>query len=252
MKLMRNRVRRGVTLTELLVVIAIISLLSTIAVPVYVTRLQQARVATARAELRNIAEALQQCAVVHGYIVPINVLDNVTNGTGSRDDFQPTVVQNARLIDIYQPIVNQVGSQPQISSSSPRVRKMVTYWQGPFLQPTRVYNPNVTTGNPGALTSNELAQDYVLDPWGRPYLLYTEEGRVGTYSPTDPDIATFPTTVMDNLITSNEPGRFDRFAVLSTGPDGLSTGLSGSGVTDDDLFYEFSANVLNETAYQVF
>lgn len=264
MKRFYPKARRAVTLTELLVVLVIISILATLAVPVYVNKVAQARVATARSEVRQIADATTHVALVHGFVVPIHILDNVPydqNISTPRDDIRSTAAATAGafLIEASAPTSGQTGSQPQLGdfSSNLKVRQLVEGWQGPFLQPTRVYLPPGAPSNPGAQTDDEMARDYPLDPWGRPYFMYSPVGVLGDVAPPAsagsvlPD--TLSTTFNNGRITTVEAGRFDRYAVLSLGPNGYSDGLSSTlagGLPLDDIFYQFNPTI--ETSYTGF
>lgn len=261
MNKLSRKTNRGVTLNELLVVLAIISLLSTIAVPVYISQIQRARIVTAQSEVRTIAEAEQQVAILHGFFVPIHVLDNVPdpandepNTVGTRDDFRDMSTGTRYLIDVYQRLVDQNGSQVRITDTNNiRVQRMIDTWQGPFLNPKRVRYVGENFTTPG---SGNPTEDLVVDPWGNPYRFYTEFGITGGANP--------PTTVSNEVLTlsmdslelnvlGSESGRFDRYAIVSYGPDGV-TGYSGG--TDlaqgDDIYYEFSGLSGNETFYQGF
>ncbi|MDX2176037.1 MAG: type II secretion system protein [Candidatus Sumerlaeia bacterium] len=255
--------RRAVTLTEVLVVLVIISLLATIAVPTYVQKLQLARVAIARQEQREIVQALNSAAALHGYVVPLRVLDNVpSRGSASpEDDFVDGTVTGSFLIDPFQSVDAQLGNQATISDTgNARVANLVNFWAGPYLQPQRVFNPNSSSNNPGSLTRQELARDYILDPWNRPYLLYSPLGLVGNYTPPSSasgaiDPTTYPIDTDNGVLRTVEGARFDRWAVLSLGPNGYSDGVTSTlaGTTpEDDIFYEFSISIENETAYSRF
>src|SRR5262245_24954443 len=75
--------QRGVTLTELLVVLVIISILSTIAVPVYINHAERGRIATAQSEVKTIAEAEDACGSFHSFYVPLQVLDDISGQAGN-------------------------------------------------------------------------------------------------------------------------------------------------------------------------
>lgn len=256
MKTLRKSNRRATTLIELLVVLAIISLLATIAVPVYLSQLQRAKYAIARAEVRNIAEAQQQVAIIHGFYVPIHILNNIPNRTNnlggassSRDDFNNHGdLANVFVIDATIPLSDQTGAQQlALSSSDARVERMRNEWQGPFLNPQRVrrVGEDLAANNTGI-----FHLDFVVDPWGTPYRLYTDLGETGGSLPTGID--TQITITDDNLqvsSASSEADRFDRFAIVSFGPDGRSNGVGNQG---DDIFYTFVGVTGNETRYSGF
>lgn len=254
------RNNRAVTLTELLVVLAIIALLATIAVPVYINQMQRARIAAAQLETRQIAEAMQMAAVTHGFLVPIHILDNVPNrdssgnggASGSYDNFDNiTNATNINVIDIARSLGAQDGSnQLNLASSDARVERMIETWQGPFLNPKRVRyeDEDLATNNPGILT-----RDLVVDPWGNPYRVYTDFGLASSQNvPTQTNQQI--SVNMDNLlINTNEASRFDRFAIVSYGPDGL-TGFANDNPLEqgDDIYYTFSINPGNESKYQFY
>lgn len=256
MKTLRKSNRRATTLIELLVVLAIISLLATIAVPVYLSQLQRAKYSIARAEVRNIAEAQQQVAIIHGFYVPIHILNNIPNRTdnlggaaSSRDDFNNhDDLANVFVIDATIPIGDQTGAQQlSLASSDSRVERMIAEWQGPFLNPQRIrrVDEDLANNNPGT-----FHLDFVVDPWGTPYRFYTDLGETGGALPTGIDDQI--TITDDNLqvsSASSEADRFDRYAIVSFGPDGESAGVALLG---DDISYTFVGVTGNETRYSGF
>lgn len=257
MKSKTMRKLRAVTLTELLVVLVIISLLATIAVPVYINQIQRARVSVAQSEVRQIAEAQQHVAITHGFYVPIHILNNVPNlptgqtTVGFRDDFDAPMVLGQRfVVDATLPVLDQdIASQSSLASTNQRVTRMINEWQGPFLQPKRVRFANETT-TPG---SGDRTWDIVVDPWGNAYRMYSERGRFGS-STANPSSNEQIIEGLDDLrITTFEQGRFDRLSVVSYGPDGETGWLGGTSVIQgDDIFYAFSGVAFSETSYQNF
>lgn len=246
-----NRTRRAVTLTELLVVLAIISLLATLAVPVYVQQTERARKAIARSEVRAIAEAQQQVAALHGFFIPINMLDNIaddTTDTAIRDDFD----NHPNLADMGVIDVNQRAETQRLNgqldfadrASDLRIENMIDYWEGPFLNPVRVterFNPNNN-----ALTQDETSYDIVLDPWGRPYQIYAPTGICSDFATPlnlndfDPSLQADRIDVDQALLTTTDD-RFDRYAIVSFGNDGRADTSVGSPVPDD-IVYMFGAD----------
>ena len=257
--------RRAVTLTELLVVLAIIALLATIAVPVYIQQLQRAKIAVAQVEVREIAEAMQHAAITHGFLVPIHVLNNIPDSSGNtsaalgtpaanRDDFNNLTQNDVFLVDISIPLVNQRGtSQLRLDSDNAKVRRMVTNWQGPFLNPKRIRYGGEDPSNPAA--GVRLWEDFVVDPWGNPYRVYSPFGLTGTDTRT-PVQANFQVTrgMVDMAMTVGAPesARFDRFAIVSYGPDGDTGYTNNPAFQGDDIYYAFAVGVLNESFYDLF
>lgn len=259
------KTRRAVTLTELLVVLAIISLLATIAVPVYIQQLQRAKVAVAQVEVREIAEAMQHVAITHGFLVPIHVLNNIPNTSGTtaaalgtpaanRDDFNNLTLNDNFIIDVTRPLVDQRGSaQLRLDSDNARVRRMITNWQGPFLNPKRIRYGGENVNNPTAFV--RLWEDFVVDPWGNPYRVYSPFGVTGS-DQTTPANAGFVINrgMVDLAMTTGarDAGRFDRFAIVSYGPDGDTGYFGNPAFQGDDIYYKFSVGILNESFFDVF
>lgn len=256
MRIPQKNPRRAVTLIELLVVLAIISLLATIAVPVYLNQMQRARYAVARAEVRNIAEAQQQVAIIHGFYVPIHILNNIPNRTDSlggtasaRDDFDNhDDLGNVFVIDATVSVGEQSGAgQLSLASNENRVSLMRETWQGPFLNPQRVRRVG---SDPATNTQGIFHLDFVVDPWGTPYRFYTDLGETGGALPSGTESQIVITD--DDLTLStgaSETDRFDRFAIVSFGPDGQSDFTGDPLDQGNDVFYTFAGVSGNETRF---
>lgn len=253
------RHKRAVTLVELLVVLAILSLLATLAVPVYVNKSEQARRTTARFEVREIATAQEQVALTHGYYVPIHVLDNVAgtvSTTQDRDDFGNDIQASNKyfidpFIDLETQDADQTSMQDALNGSPAKAVAMVDNWAGPFLNPVRV-------ATDGTRDQADMTSDIVLDPWGRPYLFYSPVGILSNFSSID-DFgvnafdSTNPSARIDydngRIQVDAEGSReFDRYAIVSYGADGQFDFATGSGDLVDDILYEFGF-ALNESAF---
>lgn len=259
MKPLWKTTRRAVTLTELLVVLAIISLLATIAVPVYVQKTEQARRATARFEVRAIAEAQESVALTHGFYVPIHILDNLPNDADDddvRDDFDNHTEDNqVYVIDPYTDLFTQEGNQitlnQGLSGANTRVANMIQFWSGPFLNPNRVATDNTRT-------DQNVTLDTVLDPWGRPYLFYSPIGIIANQDYDDlTDFSSTPAGVTRILYDNGElqdqsngtADLFDRYAIISYGANGVRDRTnSGDPANSDDVYYTFGFTP-NESAY---
>jgi prepilin-type N-terminal cleavage/methylation domain-containing protein len=254
---------RGVTLTELLVVLAIISLLATILLPVYVNKMQQARIATAKQEVREIAEAEEACASIHGFYVPFQVLDDLNPGalvaTGARTppDILSNSVQTAGgifLIDPNTDLLAQLANQRVMTASDlqrqavPRVETMYQNWSGPFLKFQRYFRPNINTNTDPSNTN--VRDDYPLDPWGQPYRFFWPLGLIGTGAE---NLSAWSDGNFNGSLRNTGQTFYDRFAVVSLGPDGLSEGIGGGGrqQRQDDIAYIFGG-LFNESSFRAF
>jgi prepilin-type N-terminal cleavage/methylation domain-containing protein len=234
----------GVTLTELLVVLVIVSILATIAVPVYINKAENARIAVAQYECRQIADAEEACAAHHGFYVPLQLLNDMPALTGTRSeadsiDREPSAIF---VIDPTRSFDHLNMNQPFLSTTSidARVVNMIQNWQGPFLNPQRVYKGVSGSGDPINLTGDVNRQDYPLDPWGQPYRFYAPEpfGLIGS-SAMNLDPLNWQTTAFsDGLVTNADSNRgYEKFAIVSYGPNGIPNTASSSDRTDDIAYF---------------
>jgi len=269
------------TLTELLAVLLILSLLATIAVPVYTARQEDARIRVAQAETREIGMAEEQVGVIHGFYVPLQVLDDTPVSQNGVNTLPPTGIINEQIdrdatfgptlyvIPISIPS-NVIMTRPQaqldwgvngppagtLAFGASRVSDMVLHWEGPFLtfhrywyDPDAGYNP----GDQQYYTSGDQFRDYPLDPWGNPYRFYSPQGIIGSvddeiFNPLDAQ-----RQWSDGLLTDDDTDeqRFTRYAVVSYGRDGISDGqaiTAGPTAYHDDIYYEFGTDGLNQNA----
>jgi prepilin-type N-terminal cleavage/methylation domain-containing protein len=255
MKRFAIRKNTGVTLTELLVVLAIIGLLATIAVPVYVNRAEQAKVKIAWEETRAIGQAEEAIAVVHGFYVPLQLLDDIPETSDSaNDDSINNEPGSIYLIDAGVNAGIQQGSQWQLTNTDEnrQVANLVYFWQGPFLNPTRVYYDPDTYDNPWdpTMSTSDRRRDYPLDPWGQPYRMYSEVGIVGSGALNDDN---YNSDSFSNGSLTSSDDRFDRYAIVSWGPDAMrdSDPSRSPTKTDDDIVHYFGA-VIAETTYAAY
>ena len=264
-----KRGQRAVTLTELLVVLAVIGLLATIAVPAYLNHAEVAKLQVARQEAKELANAQMACYLMHGFFVPLQVLDDIfipidDRVAGDRfDDIWNTerMFTNLYLIDPnVDPRRQLTVGQLQLSQFArgsalfdKRVSDLYYGWGGPFIEVKRVYTgrdfkPNI----PQALLDDERARDWPMDPWGNPYRLYSPIGIVGSNAFTQMDEAGYASaldnyTFGDGRITERGYYRLGRYAIVSYGPDGLEgdgsrTGLAAvQSMENDDIIHEFSS-----------
>jgi len=230
-----------VTLTELLLVLVIVSLLSTLAVPTVVRRQRNARISTARVDARNIAQAQETVGMLYSFYVPIQLLDNVpVTSDIEADDIGNELTQS--LISLNEPVSGQIQRTIAQNSTNGLVSLLFNDWEGPFIHYQRVFH---LTNNRIDITTITL--DHPLDPWQNPYLFYGPDGVVGSGagSLATSDVAPLTTdyngTNFSNGVLTNLDDRFDRFAIVSLGPDGIrnSTILDANKPFGDDIIYFF-------------
>lgn len=251
----------GVTLTELLVVLAIVGLLATISVPAVLSRSTQAKFAAARAECKSIAQGEEACAMLHGFYVPIQILDNLPHFDAQNPSRDDTITNESfSTVLIYADISSRDQTfsnpaQPSINDTQrPRVAKLLQEWGGPFVnfQKTYLSGSNPSSNIPPPPSPNLVRQDYPLDPWGNPYRLYSPQGITGSSAGTGNTPVTESDMAQPNFSDgrlSNIDDRFDRYAIVSFGPNGTSDGTQitfGSGsiaepTYGDDIIYFFGA-----------
>lgn len=252
---------RGLTLTELLVVMLIIGLLATIAIPVYTRRVEDARIRVAMAECREIAHAEEQCAIIHGFYVPFQVLDDLPPppfGVSAPTDSEVIINDNLSLflIDPFSRASDQINGNPtqkQLqnfqTTVNAQVQNMVKNWNGPFMNFQRFYygpNGNNPPGSTAYFTGGYFYRDYPLDPWGNPYRFYSAEGIIGTAA-LDWDPSSSSDSFSDGRLTTTDT-RFDRYAVVSFGRDGKSDTEAPANTTNpNDIFYLFGSDGVEST-----
>ncbi|NQU44141.1 prepilin-type N-terminal cleavage/methylation domain-containing protein [bacterium] len=262
----QSMVRRAVTLTELLVVVVIISLLATIAVPVYVNKAEQAKISVAREETKTLAHAEEAVASIHQVYVPLQMLDNLpydpdtSSPLNPRSDDMENEFQDLGMIYANRPLLAQVANQALLQDrNSPNsdhyveMRDLFENWAGPFLNPRRVAFERELQQNIIQSETPAVQYDFPLDPWGVPYRFYSPLGVIGT------DGLTRDVPVGDNAGTwgnfsdgqlTTQDDRFAKYAIVSYGPDGL-TEFHNTDADTDDIIYEFGA-VFTVSSYNAF
>lgn len=277
MKQIKYNKSRGMTLTELLAVLMIISLLATIAVPVYVNRQEDAREGVAQGETREIANAEDMVATMVGFYVPFQLLDDLPADLDNLDPdeeridrnpfadtiflINPTVRAEDQFLNNTQPNLNDGYQQSQLpvgDEASVRVNNFVQGWSGPYLSFQRFWydiDSGVYDGptDPDYRNSNDMFRDFPLDPWGNPYRFYSPIGIIGdagddsdfrgdNFNYANPDL-----DFSNGELTRNDEERFQRYAVVSFGRDGIADtdpNIIDPDAIDNDVYYEFGTDGL--------
>jgi len=246
--------RRAVTLIELLVVVLILTLLATAATPVFVGQIQQARLATARFEVDEIAKAQQLCALAHSVYVPLQVLDDLPPKVGGpappagTDDLENSIAGGQiLLVEVARNSLDmQANGQKNLANWATLgglTEQVYRGWRGPFLQPQRVWAG--TDGINDRDDDTDQRFDHPLDPWGNPYRFFSPEGVLGT-SASSVTTTSYSTNSFSDGAFTTTLDRFDRYAIVSLGPDGIfDTGTTA----DDDIIFLFGIDP-NETTFR--
>lgn len=264
--------RRAFTMTELIVVLVILLLLTTMLTPVVLNRAQQARVTAAKEECKRLADAEEQCVALHGFIVPLQVLNDLpverdVNGTRTNNLRGDIGQENLSLTFVIDPLsdlnLQALGNQLRLSDfpnsvqivagAEPAVgnRDLINNWAGPFVNFKKFFV------SPSANAVSRIRRDYPLDPWGRPYMLVCRRGPIGGnggYTPTsinwamsnDPNQWDSDSSLDGSLPTSSDISNnaiwpIDRFAVMSFGPD-MRTGTLNPDTVADDIICPFGGD----------
>jgi prepilin-type N-terminal cleavage/methylation domain-containing protein len=251
MRRFRHNNCRGLTLTELLVVMLIIGLLSSIAVPVYINRMEDARVRVAMGECREIAMAEEHCALIHGFYVPFQVLDDrphPRNQSLQGDTIRNEPDNTLRLINPLIRPEDQRLTQLTIeqNSANPRVRNLVDHWEGPFINYQRVYTGIQDPKDINFINTVEVRLDFPLDPWGQPYRFYSPIGVIGANALNTTNLTNLTYSFSDGLLTTGDDRNFERYAVVSYGRDNTPETLVGISNRDDIIYFFGTAGVESE------
>ncbi|MBN1475898.1 prepilin-type N-terminal cleavage/methylation domain-containing protein [Candidatus Sumerlaeota bacterium] len=257
---MRNLRRRAAfSIIELLISLIIISILVAMVILIASQRAAEARLRTAQADMRLIAEAEQQAVTDSGYFLRLYVLDDITGlppagdlpptpGDGTGDEFDTLGEEelNTRNPDggLYA-IVPDLGSLRQSSSTdvgdlvdrtSLMANETALGLGLPYITYQREYS-DLSTGD---------VFNVPRDPWGQPYMIMTRLGFVNDVdslfqgSPATGATSSAlidPVTVIDAgsgaPVGTYDATIFDRFTLVSFGPDALP-GDGGTGDIGDE------------------
>jgi prepilin-type N-terminal cleavage/methylation domain-containing protein len=231
-RLAGRRRRAGFTLVEIVIAFIIIGILTAIAVPTIARRSEDAKIASAQSDLQHLADALERVSIDIGPIVRIYALDDVLrseDGLASTEpgdiidalndneiDNPPNLYEQGELMFISNATQDFLQAQAQLTLFRKLVVDETSFsrWRGPYINWKRDANGN----------------DWPDDPWGSDYLFFSRRGILYPPDPnaTEQTLREDHTAVFETVGPSpgqGAPGRpaqiFDRFVVLSLGPNGL-------------------------------
>lgn len=153
-------IRRGMTLLELLVVLAILAVLTTVAVTLMDSTIDQARFDATQRSLQNVHDAIQgataqsgaNVAATSGFLNDIGRLPIIINGDPLRELWDGTAFPRS-----YDQRPVSVSARPSTSGSSSLTSIILPDgWRGPYLR-LPPGNNDLATGTPR-----------ILDGWGNP------------------------------------------------------------------------------------
>lgn len=119
---------KGITLTELVVVMAIISVLASVAMPVYSISVKRSKEAELRADLREMRDAIDEYKKLHdeGRISTVNAQFNL--GASNATGYPPTLDELTKLqtlVPVATTVVSTTGANvPQLPAKIRLLRKI--------------------------------------------------------------------------------------------------------------------------------
>jgi type II secretory pathway pseudopilin PulG len=251
---------RGFTIVEIIMTFIIIGILTLILTPVISNRANDARLTAAAKDLEHLKDALERAHIDTGYIVRMYTL-NDTGGAGDNiaatdpldrlESLSDNTQTTNNIYDNPSSIFINASSQDFVAASSQaQILTLVEtnfLWHGPYIADWRRDVNN---------------NDWPDDPWGNDYLFFSARGVLsppiqpgagGTLGQDFSESFEVDGPNPNNISTINtEALVFDRFVILSTGPNGLpgdgtnvlpASGGQGQYGLADDLVREFGGVV---------
>lgn len=209
---MQRNETKGFTLIELLVVVLILGLLSTIAVGVFTTQVERARIASAKSTIQELSLAIERYQIDLGAYPPSGSLSNPSG----------VVAEGCGYLQLC--LMHSMSGDSKSTSG--------TLWRGPYLNLNREQLGDFS-GNP--LEELTAAPDrrnvQILDPWRTPYRYVRSGPNPDDY---DANAAT--------LLPSNHPFAATEkyynpstFQIVSKGHDGETPNPPNYGMGGDDV-----------------
>jgi prepilin-type N-terminal cleavage/methylation domain-containing protein len=254
-----TRPAAGYSIIELLIALIIISILVSMVILVASQRTAEARLRAAESDMRIIAEAEQSAVKDFGYFLRFYVLDDITGDlpSGSTDptptfgpkdpnDIFDLLIQEQ--LNDRNPDGEQYGIEPDFGS----LPSSTTSTQAGGLRPANtLVNSVVRESTLGVLLPyisfrreyTDDAGNYFnvpMDPWGNPYVIMTRQGFINDIGSTlfTPDQGLIPAGTAVNVAGTGAfaTDRFDRFTIISFGPDAVpgDGGIAGTNIGEGD------------------
>lgn len=232
-----SRPARGFTILEVVVAMIIISILTLILMPTVSNRANQARLASAEADMQTLAEAESRASIDMGYYIVPWRLNNViasqeSDARNTRNDNQ-TTLGYTRYDDMFVNIVTQdiPGNVNELYADF-ILDETAFGWRGPYVNFRRDDDEN----------------NWPDDPWGNEYLLFTTQGALfppeapgvndSEFVTTGPAFTQLDGTANGGIATLDQ--LFDRPTWISLGPNELPGDGEGSTYgTGDDIAVRF-------------
>lgn len=239
-----SAVPSGFTIVELVIAFIIIAVLTLIITPTLSNRAQEARIAAARQDVEHLAEAMERAAIDTGYLYRMYVLNDVPGGDGVSNVDEDDIIQGIRDNDVTS---DNPYESPSEIFISPYTQDFAPDQDDLFNRLTQGNNAETDFGWHGPYVNwrrDTNDNDWPDDPWGNDYLFFSSAGILyppvpgatgelsqdhsDTFQDTGPDF-----TTDQGANQSYNALIFDRFAILSMGPNGLPGDGSGSGGSAD-------------------
>jgi len=227
-----KRAVKGFSIIELLIAIIIIGILVAIIIPRLATRSELARKRACESDLEEIRKAEEHSGIDTGYYYRLHVLDDNVGGDsigvgqdddindGVRDEILNVVAENPRRMFINVSTGEILDDTSAIILYN-RFTENETYfgWRGRYI----TWQKDIFgyDKNRDPTTGEIIPNDIPDDPWGRDYLFFTREGLV--LEPDGEIVESCDIDVNGELQPAGpyDCKRFDRFVILSLGPNGL-------------------------------